>query len=64
MTYEQAEAMVRGRLSEHRLRHTLNVKEMALRLARRYGVTVAALKRANNLRSDNIHTGQRLVIPQ
>ena len=37
MTYEQAEAMVRGRLSEHRLRHTLNVKEMALRLARRYG---------------------------
>ena len=27
------------------------------------GVTVTQIKRANNLRSNNIHPGQRLLIP-
>ena len=32
-------------------------------IARRHGVTVKALKQANNLTSDNIRIGQKLVIP-
>ncbi len=32
-------------------------------IARRHGVTVKALKQANNLTSDNIRVGQKLVIP-
>ena len=33
-------------------------------IARRYGVSVSSIKRANNLRSDRIYVGQRLSIPQ
>lgn len=33
------------------------------KIASRHGVTVRALKRANNLTSDNISVGQRLIIP-
>lgn len=40
MTYEQAEAMVRGTLSEYRLRHTLNVRDMAVQLAQIHGADV------------------------
>lgn len=50
--------------SQRRRIHQVRRGESLSKIARRYGVTVAALKRANNLRSDNIHTGQRLVIPQ
>jgi LysM repeat protein len=32
-------------------------------LSRRYGTTVWAIVRANNLRSTTIYAGQRLVIP-
>ena len=32
-------------------------------LARRYGVTVEDIQRANNLTSDNIYAGQQLIIP-
>ena len=34
------------------------------KIAKRYGVTVAAIKRANNMGGDNIHQGQKLKIPQ
>lgn len=44
--------------------HTVRRGENLSKIARRYGVSVAALKRANNLRNDNIQAGQRLVIPQ
>ncbi len=44
-------------------RHKVRRGECLSKIARRYGVTVAALKRANNLTSDNIQTGQRLIIP-
>ena len=33
-------------------------------IARRYGVSVSSIKRANGLRSDRIYVGQRLTIPQ
>lgn len=44
-------------------RHTVRRGESLSRIARRYGVTVKAIKRANNLRNDNIQAGQRLIIP-
>lgn len=37
MEYAQAEAMVKSTLSPKRFEHTLNVKDMAVRLAARYG---------------------------
>lgn len=37
MTQEQARALVKERLSEKRYKHTINVKKMAVKLARRYG---------------------------
>lgn len=37
MTCEQAQELVKGRLSHKRYKHTVNVKNMAVELARRYG---------------------------
>ena len=37
MTQKEAKELVRSRLSDKRYEHTLNVKKMAVRLARRYG---------------------------
>ena len=37
MTLKQAKELVRSRLSEQRYEHTLNVKKMAVKLAKRYG---------------------------
>lgn len=45
-------------------RHKVRRGENLSKIANRYGITVAALKRANNLTSDRIQVGQRLVIPQ
>lgn len=44
--------------------HKIAKGENLSKIAKRYGVTVAALKKANNLKNDNITAGQRLVIPQ
>ena len=38
--------------------HTLSV------IAQAYGTTVSAIKKANNLKSDNIYVGQKLFIPE
>ena len=37
MNLKQAKELVRGRLSDKRYEHTLNVKKMAVKLAKRYG---------------------------
>ena len=37
MNLKQAKELVRGRLSEKRYQHTLNVRKMAVKLAKRYG---------------------------
>ena len=37
MTLKQAKELVRSRLSDQRYEHTLNVKKMAVKLAKRYG---------------------------
>ena len=37
--------------------------ESLSKIAKRYGVTVKAIKAANNLRNDKINVGQRLKIP-
>ena len=37
MTCEEAKKLVKGRLSAKRYRHTINVKKMAVALAKRYG---------------------------
>lgn len=39
MTYEQAEEMVRKTLSAKRFQHTVNVKNLAVRMAAHYGVS-------------------------
>ena len=38
MKWKEAKDLVKDRLSEKRYQHTLNVKKMAVKLARRYGV--------------------------
>ena len=38
MDLKQAKDLVRSRLSDKRYEHTLNVKKMAVKLAKRYGV--------------------------
>ncbi|HEY0016044.1 MAG TPA: LysM peptidoglycan-binding domain-containing protein [Longimicrobium sp.] len=43
--------------------HTVAQGETLFGIARRYGVTVAALREANEMESDQVRTGQRLVIP-
>ena len=37
MTVDEAKALVKSRLSEKRYKHTINVKKMAVKLAKRYG---------------------------
>lgn len=46
------------------IRHKVRRGDSLNKLARRYGVTVGAIKRANNLTNDNIQIGQVLIIPQ
>ncbi len=43
--------------------HKIARGESLSRIAKRYGVTVNQLKRANNLKSDAIRAGQNLIIP-
>ena len=43
--------------------HTIKKGETLSVIARKYGVTVAALKSANGLKNDNIRAGQKLKIP-
>ncbi len=45
-------------------RHKVRRGENLTKIAKRYGVTVNQIKRANNLTGDAIQVGQRLVIPQ
>lgn len=44
--------------------HKVKRGENLTKIARRYGVTVAAIKQANNISGDEIQVGQRLKIPQ
>lgn len=44
--------------------HTVKRGESLTKIANRYGVTVQALKKANNLKNDNIQAGQKLKVPQ
>ena len=43
--------------------HTVKKGETLSTIARKYGVTIAALKSANGLKNDNINAGQKLKIP-
>ena len=43
--------------------HTVKKGETLSVIAKRYGVTIAALKNANGLKNDNIRAGQKLKIP-
>jgi LysM repeat protein len=52
-----------ARPSTRARRHTVAAGETLYGLARRYGVTVDAIRRANDLESDTVRSGQVLVIP-
>jgi membrane-bound lytic murein transglycosylase D len=43
--------------------HTVAAGETLFGIARRYGVTVDAIREANEMETDQVRTGQRLVIP-
>jgi membrane-bound lytic murein transglycosylase D len=43
--------------------HVVQSGETLFGIARRYGVTVDAIRRANEMETDQVRTGQRLVIP-
>jgi membrane-bound lytic murein transglycosylase D len=55
----RAEVPAEPRVRTHRVRSGENLT----RIARRYGVSIQSIKRANNLRSDRIYAGKRLRIP-
>ena len=61
MNQKQAKELVRSRLSDKRYEHTLNVKKMAVKLAKRYGVDEdkAALA-ANSFDTDQIRLDEEL----
>ena len=44
--------------------HTVRKGESLTKIAQKYSVTVAAIKRANNMAGDRIQSGQKLKIPQ
>jgi membrane-bound lytic murein transglycosylase D len=44
-------------------RHVVTRGQTLSGIARRYGITMAAIQRANNLRGTKVHKGQSLVIP-
>ena len=44
--------------------HVVEKGESLTMVARQYNVTVASLRKANNLTTDTLHVGQKLVIPQ
>ncbi|NLU41384.1 MAG: LysM peptidoglycan-binding domain-containing protein [Firmicutes bacterium] len=44
--------------------HTVRSGESLYKIAQTYGVSVASLKQANNLKSDDIYPGQKLTIPK
>jgi len=46
-----------------RARHTVSPGDTLIRIARHYGVTTDALRRANGLRGSLIHPGDTLVVP-
>ncbi len=46
------------------IRHKVKRGESLSKIARRYGTTVRAIQRANNLTNTNLQIGQRLIIPQ
>ncbi|HYR09048.1 MAG TPA: LysM peptidoglycan-binding domain-containing protein, partial [Longimicrobium sp.] len=43
--------------------HVVQAGETLFGIARRYGVTVEAIRRANQMETDQVRTGQRIVIP-
>jgi LysM repeat protein len=43
--------------------HTVAAGETLFGLARRYGVTTDAIRRANDLASDQLRSGQTIIIP-
>jgi LysM repeat protein len=43
--------------------HVVQAGETLFGIARRYGVTVDAIRRANQMETDQVRTGQRIVIP-
>ncbi|MDE6468252.1 MAG: LysM peptidoglycan-binding domain-containing protein [Muribaculaceae bacterium] len=43
--------------------HTVRRGENLSKIAKRYGVTVQQIKKANNFAGDNIQTGQKIKIP-
>ena len=43
--------------------HTVRRGENLSKIAKRYGVTVAAIKKANNFAGDQIQVGQKIKIP-
>lgn len=45
------------------LAHVVSRGETLSRVARRYGVSVVDIQTANNLRTNRLHAGQRLIIP-
>ena len=53
MNLKQAKEFVRSRLSDKRYEHTINVKKMAVKLAKHYGADEeqAALAYANNFQN-------------
>ena len=52
MTVDEAKALVKSRLSEKRYKHTINVKKMAVKLAKRYGADVDSDDRWIEYRAD------------
>lgn len=58
-----APSLLLARDSAASVEHTVVRGDTLTDLARRYNTTVGAIRKANNLRSDQINVGQKLIIP-
>lgn len=52
-----------GRLSGEFVEHTVEKGHVLYHIAKAYNVTVREIKQANNLKSDSLYVGQKLLIP-
>jgi LysM repeat protein len=59
-----ARSAAAGSASAYGYEHVVKTGQTLSEIAQAYGVSVSAIKKANNLKSDMVRSGQKLFIPE